>query len=228
MQFDIKYSPHNSVARVQLAPGESFTAEAGAMISMSSSIDISTTTQQRAGGGIFKAIKRVLAGESFFLNHFAARDHAGEVWIAPVLPGDLKVLNLTGSGLVVQGSSYLASTQGISIDLNFQGIKSLFAGESLFWLKAKGSGVICLSTFGSIYEVDVNGEAIVDSGHIVAFEDTLSFSLTKAGSSWLSSFLGGEGIVTRFSGRGRVWCQSHSPRGFGLTLAPFLRVKVQN
>jgi uncharacterized protein (TIGR00266 family) len=228
MQFEVKYSPHNSVVRVQLGQGESFTAEAGAMISMSGSIDITTTTQQRSSGGILKAIKRVLSGESFFLNHFSAKNQPGEVWIAPVLPGDIKIVELTGNGLVVQGSSWLACTSGVSIDLNFQGIKSLFAGESLFWLKAKGTGSLCLSSFGSIYEVEVNGDAIVDSGHIVAFDDSLSFSLTKAGSSWMSPFLGGEGIVTKFQGRGRVWCQSHSPRSFGMSLAPFLRAKVQN
>jgi len=223
VQFDVSHGPSNAVVKVTLNPNESITAEAGTMIAMSGGVTITTTTRQRPGSGIFKAIKRVLSGESFFLNHFAAGNTPGSVWLAPVLPGDIRAIQLTGRGMVVQGGSYLACSPSVSIDLNFQGFKSLFAGEGLFWLKATGSGSLCLSSFGAIYPIEVKGEYIVDSGHIVAFDEGLEFSLTKAGTSWISSFLGGEGIVTRFRGQGTVWCQSHSPRGFGLALGPELR-----
>jgi uncharacterized protein (AIM24 family) len=71
--------------------------------------------------------------------------------------------------------------------------------------------------------VPVNGEYIVDTGHIVAFDETLNFKLSKAGKSWLSSLLGGEGLVCRFQGQGTVWCQSHNAPSFGKTLGPKLR-----
>jgi len=107
--------------------------------------------------------------------------------------------------------------------MGWQGFKSLLSGESMLWLNLKGRGKIVLSSFGAIYPIEVDGEYIVDSGHIVAFNETLNFSITKAGSSWLQSFLGGEGLVCKFKGKGTVWCQSHNPKSFGLSLSPSLR-----
>ena len=79
------------------------------------------------------------------------------------------------------------------------------------------------TTFGAIYKVEVDGEYIVDTGHIVAFEETLNFKLSKAGKSWISSFLGGEGLVCRFEGHGTVWCQSHNSGSFGNAMSSSLR-----
>ena len=85
------------------------------------------------------------------------------------------------------------------------------------------AGKVILNSFGAIYPVEVEGETIVDTGHIVAFGETLDFKITKAGKSWISSILGGEGLVCRFHGQGTVWCQSHNPSSFGQTLGPNLR-----
>jgi uncharacterized protein (TIGR00266 family) len=115
----------------------------------------------------------------------------------------------------VQSTSYLGSASGVDIDLGFQGFKSIFSGESIFWLDISGYGAVILSSFGAIYEVPVNGEYIVDTGHIVAFEKSLTFEITKAGSSWIGAFLGGEGLVCRFKGQGRLFCQTHNPGAFG-------------
>ena len=86
-----------------------------------------------------------------------------------------------------------------------------------------GRGPVILNSFGAIYPVEVDGEYIVDSGHIVAFNETLDFTLTKAGKSWLASILGGEGLVCKFKGQGTVWCQSHNQSSFGRALSPLLR-----
>jgi uncharacterized protein (TIGR00266 family) len=95
--------------------------------------------------------------------------------------------------------------------------------ESLFWVKASGQGTVIFNSFGAIYQIQVNGEHIVDTGHIVAFEETLAFSLTKAGKSWMSSILGGEGLVCKFKGKGIVWVQSHNSSSFGSALGPKLK-----
>ncbi|MEM8932004.1 MAG: AIM24 family protein, partial [Acidobacteriota bacterium] len=79
------------------------------------------------------------------------------------------------------------------------------------------------NTYGAILPIEVDGEYIVDTGHIVAFDETLNFTLSKAGKSWLSSILGGEGLVCKFNGRGTVWCQSHHPGSFGRALGPMLK-----
>jgi uncharacterized protein (TIGR00266 family) len=129
--------------------------------------------------------------------------------------GDILPYSLKGTDLVVQSTGYLASTPGVDVDLGFTGFKSLLSGESIFWLTISGSGLVLLSAFGAVYEIDVDGEYVVDTGHIVAFEKTLDYSISKANQSWLGAFFGGEGFVCRFRGHGKVYCQTHNPGAFG-------------
>jgi uncharacterized protein (TIGR00266 family) len=222
MQVEVMHGPANAAAKVRLQGGQSFTAEAGAMIAMSQDVRIETTTHKKQSRGVLKAIKRMLGGESFFLNHFTAGPQGGEVWVAPVLPGDMLALNVT-TPMVVQGGSFLAADPAINVDMSWQGFKSLFSGEQVFWLKLTGQGQAVINSFGAIYPLDIDGEYIVDSGHIVAFPETMTFEITKAGKSWISSILGGEGLVCKFKGKGRIWCQSHNAHGFGSTLGPLLK-----
>lgn len=225
MNYEFLSRPAATVARLNLNAGESLTCEVGAMIAMTTGFEVETTTKKKgsSGGGLGKALKRMFAGESLFLNHFTATAPEQSLVIGPRMLGDVMHFPLTGGSLIVQGSSWLASDTGIDIDATWQGLgKALFSGESIFWLKCSGQGDLFLSSFGAIYEVQVNGEHIVDTGHIVAFEDTLQFSIQKAGSSLIGSFLGGEGLVCRFEGQGRLFCQSHNPPSFGKALGPKL------
>jgi uncharacterized protein (TIGR00266 family) len=223
MDIEILHGPGNSAARVRLAGNESLVAEGGAMIAMSGDVRIETTTHQKSGGGIGAGLKRMLAGESFFLNHFTASPRGGEVWLATTLAGDMMEHPLSDSSLVVQSGSFVGCEKSVDIGMGWQGFKSFFSGESVFWLNLKGRGKVILSSFGAIYPVVVKGAHIVDTGHIVAFEESLRFNISKAGKSWLSSILGGEGLVCRFEGQGTVWCQSHNAPTFGRLLGPKLR-----
>jgi len=225
LAVDILSRPAGTAARVTLQPGESLTAEVGAMIAMTDQVTVETTTSTKGGGGgLIKGIKRMFAGENFFLNHFTANAENQQVLIGPALMGDIVEHTLSGGHLIVQGSSWLASSSGIDLDASWQGFgKALFSGERMFWVRCSGSGAILLNSFGAIYEVEVNGNYVVDTGHIVAFEDSLSFSIGKASSSWLGSFASGEGLVSKFSGTGKLYCQSHNPPSFGRILGPKLR-----
>lgn len=223
MQIEIVHGPGNAAARIDLGPNESCTAEGGAMIAMSADLRVETTTHKKGSGGLLRAAKRMLAGESFFLNHYTAGGGGGRLWLGTALAGDMATYELRSESLVVQGGSYVASEPGIEVDLGWQGFKSLISKEGLFWLHLTGSGKVVFNSFGAIYPVPVDGETIVDTGHIVAFNETLDFKLSKAGKSWVSSFMGGEGFVCRFQGRGTVWCQSHNPPSFGRQLGAMLR-----
>ncbi|MBT4761577.1 MAG: TIGR00266 family protein [Bdellovibrionaceae bacterium] len=227
MNIEILYGPSNTAAKVNLDAGDTMTTESGSMIAMSQGIDLQTTTHKKGKGSLLKSIKRLFAGESFFLNHYTAHSQ-GEVYLSSILPGDMAQVELSGENIIVQSSSFLACDEGVSMDVGWQGFKSIFSGESLFWLNLKGEGVVLLNAFGAIYPVEVDGEYTVDTGHIVAFDETLKFSISKAGSSWLHSFMGGEGLVCRFKGKGRIWCQSHDAKGFGKKLRPYLKVKRTN
>lgn len=168
-------------------------------------------------------LKRMLGNESFFLNHFTATSPNAVVTVSPTLSGDLKVLELDGNQIIVQSGSYVACEKTVEMDISWQGFKALFAKEGLFWINLSGKGKVLINSFGAIYPIHVDGECIVDTGHIVAFDETLDFSLSKAGKSWISSILGGEGVVCRFKGRGIVWCQSHNASAFGCALGRQLK-----
>ncbi len=215
MNIEILHQPDSAIARINLDSGEELVAEAGCMIAMSGYINASTTLRQGKGGGVLGGLKRLVAGESLFLSVFRSPTAGGEIFLAPKFMGDILHYPVTGMGLVVQSTSYLASESDVDIELGFQGFRSLFSGESLFWLNITGSGSVILSSFGAVYAVDIDGEFIVDTGHIVAFEKTLNFEINKAGSSLIGAFLGGEGLVCRFKGQGKVFCQTHNPGAFG-------------
>ncbi|MEB3829272.1 TIGR00266 family protein [Phormidium sp. CCY1219] len=216
MEITILKQPESAIAQVQLDAGEEIIAEAGAMISMSANFQTNTTLRKGKGGGMLGGLKRSLAGESLFLSQFRALGSPGEIFLAPQILGDIFHYSMGSNGLVVQAKSYLASSTGVEVELGFQGFKSLFSGENMFWLDVGGMGELLLNSFGAIYEVPVNGEYIVDTGHIVAFEKSLNFDVMKPpGSSWLSAWLGGEGLVCRFKGVGRLFCQTHNAEAFG-------------
>ena len=223
MQIDLLKRPGNSAARVVLTPGEHLTAESGSMIAMSDTLELTTTTHKRDSGSILAGLKRMLAGESFFVNHYSAGAQAGEVFLAATLPGDMLRYDLRAENLIVQAGSFVACESSVNVNFGWQGFKSFLSGENMIWLQLSGTGPVVLSSFGAIYPLEVDGEYIVDTGHIVAFQETLNFSIAKAGGSWATAIFGGEGLVCRFSGRGTVWCQSHNANGFGWELGPELK-----
>ena len=205
---------------VELEGDEQFTSEAGAMFRSSDNIVIDVTTRSRGNGGLMGGVRRMMAGESFFLSSYQTRDHApGEVGLAPTLAGDLAVIECPGvGGWLCAGGSYLGSSDGLSIDTQFQGFRGMFSGESLFFLDVQGRGQLIVSAFGSVKEIDVEGALMVDTGHVVAFEDSLEYTISRAGGGWIRSFLSSEGSVMRFSGHGKIYTQSHNPDQFGQTL----------
>lgn len=201
--------------KVDLEPGDRFVSESGAMVRMSSSVDVDVTTKPKGKGGILGGLKRLLGGDSFFFSTYSS-SRGGEVVIAPTLPGDCHVQQLDGSSTwLCAGASYLGSGPDVELDTQFQGFKGMFSGESLVFMEAKGTGPLVVNAFGKIREVEVDGSYVVDTGHVVAYETSLEYTLSKAGSSWFHSWLAGEGIVLRFTGRGRLLIQSHNPQEFG-------------
>jgi uncharacterized protein (TIGR00266 family) len=225
MNIELLLKPASAVARVHLDAGDTLTAQWGAMVMVQGGVQLETTSKKKGGGGgLMKGLKRMLAGESIFLNHFTGTGAGGDVVVAPSLPGDVIEQPLRGGALLVQGSSWLASSGQVDVDASYQGFaKSLFSGESMFWVRLTGTGTTLLSSFGAIYTVDVDGEHVVDTGNVVAFEDTLQYDVGLATKGVLSSFASGEGFVLRFKGRGRVWCQTHQPSALGREVAPMLK-----
>lgn len=224
LQFELQHRPSSTIAICHLEPGQTLISEGGALMALKGSVAVNTTTHQKQGGGVLAGLKRMLSGESFFLNQYQASS-SSQIWLCSPMPGDMMIKELNGEKLILSGGAFVACDSNVNIKLEWQGLKSIFSGESLFWIKAEGRGSILLNSFGFIYPIEVDGEYIVDTGHIVAFEETLNFSIQKSSSGWIESYLSGEGFVCRFKGRGTVWCQSHNPQEYGQELTPYLRPK---
>lgn len=224
MDATIDHRPAYALLTVDLEAGEALRAEAGAMVSHDDGIDIETN----ASGGVLSSIKRtVLGGESFFQNTFSARE-AGAVSLAPPLPGDVVRHDLAGETLYVQSGSYLASAIDLELDTTFGGAKTFFGSEGLFLLSLAGTGPSFLASYGAIQERELErGERfVVDTGHIVAFESSASFDVTRVG-GLKSTLFSGEGLVCAFEGPGRVWLQSRSQDAFLSWLIPQLPSQQQ-
>ncbi len=220
MQVDIQYRPSYSLAVVKLDPSESIQVEAGAMVSMSPGMTIET----QAKGGLIGALKRsVLGGESFFLNDYRAPAQGGEITLAPVLPGDMAVLDLRGETLMVQSGSYVASSTGINVDASWGGAKTFFASEGLIMLKCSGTGTLVLSSYGAIHEMELGARETqtVDTGHLVAFDEGMGFNVKRVGGI-KSTFFSGEGLVVDLTGPGKVLMQTRSDDAFLSWLIPRL------
>ncbi len=227
MRIEVNHRPAYALATVSLDAGEKVVAEGGAMVSMDTHVQVETSAGGSSGGGLIgglmSGLKRMVAGESFFRNEFSAAGSAGQVTFAPKVVGDIVTYELDGSkGLVMQSTAFLCSAPTVEIDTKWGGGRSFFGGEGLFML----TGPIAFNSFGAIQEIQVEDGFVVDNGHIVAFEDTLQFTNTRFGGGFLQSILGGEGLVCRFSGSGRLWIQSRNPSGFGEAMRSKLPIRT--
>jgi uncharacterized protein (TIGR00266 family) len=219
MQIQVDYRPAHSLAKIQLQPNESVVAESGAMVGMSTNVAMQTQS-----GGMMSGLKRMFGGESFFRNTFTAQGGPGEVLLAHSLCGDMVTLEMTPAGYYIQSSSYIASTPNVNIETKVGGFKTFFAGEGVFVLQAtcQGPGQVLVGAFGGIQELVCDGNLVVDTGHLVAWDAALQYSVGKSGSGWVASFLSGEGLVCNFTGQGRIWIQTRNPSGYGKVVGKLL------
>lgn len=220
MNFKIENGPVFTILRIQMAKGESFRAEAGAMVAKSPAIQLETKT---AGKGFLGTIKAMAGGEGLFASLFTAVDGDGELILAPGTPGDVVKFDISGKNLYAQGGSYLAGSPELTLSTEGS-LKSMVSGEGLFLQKISGIGTVFLNSYGAIIEKKLAaGESfIVDTGHIVAFEDTVKYQLKKAAKGLLSSLASGEGMVCEYQGPGSIWIQTRNLPAFAKLIGGFL------
>jgi uncharacterized protein (TIGR00266 family) len=226
--YEIEHSPAYASLRLDLQANQTVLVESGAMAAMDTCIKM----KSKVKGGLMQGIGRMLGGESLFLSEFTAEGRAGQVYVSPGVPGDIQHYYLSGNGLMVQSSGFVAANPSVEIDTKFQGFKGFFSGESLFLLRATGQGDIWFSSYGAIVEIPVAGDYVVDTGYIVAFEDSLQYNVEMLGGlsfkGLRTGILGGEGLVCRFRGQGRLWIQSRELYALINFLNPFRPVKSSN
>lgn len=223
MDFKIENSPVFTTLTVSLQVGESFKAEAGAMVSMSPGIELKSKKQGKGLGGMLKA---AVGGEGLFSSVFTAVNSAGEVVLAPSSPGDIIGFDISGNTILAQSGAYLAGTEGL--ELSTQGsVKAMISGEGLFLQKITGNGKVFLNSYGAVYvrELAAGEHYILDTGHLVAYEDSASYTLKKAAKGLFSTLASGEGLVCDFTGPGKLWMQTRNLKGFASLLVKLMPKK---
>lgn len=217
MQVNLLYRPSQALAQCWLQPNESMIAESGAMVGMSTNVQMQTQS-----GGILKGLKRMFGGESFFRNTFTASGGQGEVLFATPLCGDMAILDVGARQWNVQNSAFVACSSGVDVKTKSGGFKGLFSGAGLFVLESQGQGQMIIGAFGALEAIQVDGSIVIDTGHLAAWESTLQYKVGKSGSGWIASFLSGEGLVCHFQGQGTVYLQSRNAAEYGQTIGAML------
>ncbi|MDR3589960.1 MAG: TIGR00266 family protein [Negativicutes bacterium] len=206
---------------IQLDPGESVVAEAGAMMYKDGSIRMETALGDGSAksSGFFDKLmtagKRVITGESLFITVFTHNGSGkGRVAFAAPYPGNIipVLLPQVGGSLICQKDSFLCAAQGVSIGIYFQRkiLTGLFGGEGFIMQKLEGDGYAFLHAGGTIVERQLQpGEIVhVDTGCVVAFEPSVQFDIEQAGNIKTALF-GGEGLFFAvLQGPGKIWLQS--------------------
>jgi len=220
IDFEIK-GQELQFLEIELDPGESAVAEAGAMVWKDASIAMSTIFGDGAGaeggfmGKLLGAGKRLVTGESLFTTVFThqGQGKARVAFSAPV-PGAIMPVKLSdiGGTLVCQKDSFLAAARGVSIGVQFQRrmLTGLFGGEGFIMQKLEGDGWVFVQMGGTIVERTLApGEELhVDTGCLAAYTPTVNFDIMTAGGV-KSMLFGGEGMFfARLHGPGKVWIQS--------------------
>ena len=208
---------------VAMRHGETIYCESDAMVMMESTLDL----KGRMRGGLGSALMRTFAnGESFFQQHIEATRGDGDCLLSPTLPGAMQVVDCgQGSQYLISDGAFVAASSGVELKVRTQSVgNALFAGSGGFFVtETQGTGQVVVSGFGSMSMLDVEPgkDAIIDNSHVVAWDSTLHYEIsittgTSGGflGNLINSQTSGEGIVLRFSGRGKIYVCSRNRAAF--------------
>jgi len=214
------------VIRIRLQPGQELYAEAGKMVYKQPQVAWETRMSgETLGDKLLGALKRKLMGESLFLTYFRA-SIPGEVGFAGSYPGRVQAFDLKpGQTIFVQRDAFVVAQS--SIQLNIALVKRLsagfFGGEGFILEQLTGPGTVFIHAGGDFVEFKLAaGESLqVDTGCIVAFDETVDYDIQLAGGIRTALF-GGEGLfLATLTGPGRVIVQSLTLQKMRRELAPY-------
>ena len=211
-EIDYKiYGDDMQMVGIELDPGEAVRAEAGAMMFMEDGIEMQTST----GGGMFKGLKRMFTGESFFITSFLnTANEKRHVGFGAPYPGKIIPLQLDelGGSFMCQKDAFLCAAEGIEIEVAFTKKlgAGLFGGEGFILQRLQGAGRAFVHAGGTIISRDLQaGETLrVDTGCLVAFALTVSYDIQFVG-GFRNALFGGEGLfLAKMTGPGKLYLQS--------------------
>jgi len=229
------------MAVCQLEKGQTVYCEAGKFLWKTANVTVETRLTKPAGnkagapaaaGGLMKKAldvgKRVLAGESLAFQYYTATGASGLVAFAGVLPGEMRALELDGSrGWFAEKDAFVAADSGVDFDIAFSGLRTgIRGGEGFVLEKFTGSGTVLIAGAGNFIDLNpakYGGKIQVDTGCIVAFEDTVKYGVERVGAlnaqTLMTGDFGGEGLsLATLEGDGQVILQSMTIDGLARAL----------
>ncbi len=216
MKFDISGNPAYGDLTIALEPGESVWSEGGAMSRMSTHMQLET---RLVAGFLKSAVRRLVGGESLFISEYTAPRMAF-VALSPSCPGCVLHRRLNGDSFYLTAGSFLACTPGMELNTRFGGMRAFLSSEGAFLIEVAGTGDLFFNAFGGVIEKEVDGELVVDTGHVVAWEPSLSYKIGGMGGVKQTLF-SGEGLVMRFAGQGRLFLQTRHMPALAGWLSPY-------
>jgi len=220
-EVDYKIVGHDmQMVEVELDPGETVIAEAGAMTYMEEGISFEakmgdgSAAESGLFGKLLNASKRAITGESLFMTHFTHNGSGkSHVAFAAPYPGSIIPIDLStiGGELLCQKDAFLCAALGTKLDIAFTkrlGV-GFFGGEGFILQRMDGDGMLFIHAGGTIIEKELHGETLrVDTGCLVAFQPSIDYDIERAG-NLKSMVFGGEGLfLATLRGTGKVWLQS--------------------
>ena len=208
MRYEIR-GGNLPVVVCQVDANETMFTESGGMSWMSPNMKMETTSN----GGLGKALGRMFAGETLFMNKYTATGGPGEIAFASSFPGEIRAIQVTpGNEIVVQKHSFLAAESGVTLSTFFRGNIGVgfFGGEGFIMQKLSGNGVAFLEIDGSIceYYLQPGQKIVVDTGYVAAMDATCNMEITRIKGAKNIVF-GGEGLFnTVVTGPGKVYLQT--------------------
>ena len=199
-----------SYIEAPLPPGGEVITESGAMASMDQGIEM----RSKLNGGLFAALAmKFLGKESLFINRFSNQtDKEQRIILSQATPGQVCLVQLNNETLYIQPGSFIAATNTVQFGLRWAGFSSFIGGEGLFRIKISGSGFVWYGAYGAVVEKEIDGEYLVDTGHLLSYPENVKLKLQLSGGLF-SSFFGGEGFLIRLEGKGKIKLQTRSLGG---------------
>ncbi len=225
MRYSIEGEPF-PVVICDIEEGESIICEGGAMAWMTPNMKMQTSSN----GGVGKMLGRMMTHEHMFMNRYTAENEPGQIAFASCFPGSIRKLDITpGNEMIVQKSSYLASTEGVILSTFFQ--KKLgtgvFGGEGFIMQKLSGEGTAFVELDGYIkeYDLEEGQEMVLDTGYLAAMTGSCSLDVVTV-PGVKNAVFGGEGIFnTVVKGPGQIWLESMPISKLAGSLRPYLPSK---
>ncbi|MFU8925671.1 TIGR00266 family protein [Acinetobacter puyangensis] len=210
-QFNLVGSP-DPFLHVSMQRGDKIYCESNAMVMMESNLELKGKLQ---GGVVQSFLRRFANDESLFQQHIEAVHGDGDCLLSPTLDGDMQILDVGEVQYTLSDGAFVAATDSVEIKVKMQGLGGAIFGQTggFLVMHTSGHGQVVVSGYGTLFEIEVepNKDVIIDNGHVVCWDSKLSYNISVSTSkssgllgNLVSSVTSGEGLILRFTGKGKV------------------------